>query len=615
MQKTGNGLMLKQILAKTIFLFLLFGGMTALPAQDVSLKASVNRNQVNVNQRFEYKIEVSGSSRSLPDPELPEFKGLNILSGPNVSTSIQIVNGAMSSSKTYSYYLYATAEGEFKIPAVALQVNGRQVKSNEITVTVSGKATAQGESGQQNARSTDEDMLGENLYLKALVSKTNVFQNEQIVVEYKLYFRVQVRSYNFEKLPANPGFWTEEFNMPSQPAISTEIVNGIQYNVATLRKVALFPTESGELSIEPLVVSVDALVKDRSRQRSLFDSFFDDPFGRSVRKVLASETVKVKVKPLPKNGKPAGFDGAVGKFTMQVRADKTQLKANEAVSVKVNLSGEGNVKLLQAPVLTTPPDMEKYDPKEKVTINNKGPVISGSREIEYILVPRFEGEYRINPVYFSYFDPGAGKYRTLKSNALNISVQPGDEVAGNIVSAGSLSKQEVELLGEDIRFIKQTTEFRSSGAPLYKSLYYYFAYLLPVLFIFAARRYRSHVDTLSSDRVLARRRRAGKITARHLAEAKSSMKKDPQKFYNVITRALQGFVSDKLNIDLTDFTAESVRNNLKNVGVKDSEIEEYQACLEESDMRQFAGMSTDTAELGAFFNRVKNILTKLEKYI
>jgi len=600
-----------------IILFLLI--CTGLFGQDVQITATVSKNQVTVDEPFEYKVEVSGKSSNLPDPGFPVFNNFAVLQGPSTSTSIQIINGRMSSAKGYSFYLQARQEGQFTIPSATLEADGKTLASNEITMTVSKSQTQPGTNtpvpGQP--RSTkDTEIAGENLYLKAELDKKNAYQNEQVTVTYKLYFRVNVRSYNFDKLPSNAGFWTEEYTLPSQPPINNEVINGAAYQVATLRKVALFPTQSGEITIEPLVVSVDALVKKQSRSRSLFDSFFDDPFGTTVRKSLASKSVTIRVKPMPENNHPVAFKNEVGRYNLTATVDKTELKLNEAASIKLTITGEGNIKLLKPPAVILPPDLEVYEPKETTTIKRDTGPISGSKTVEYIIVPRVAGSYHIKPIVLNYFDPNAGQYKTITSSALNLNVLQGAGGVGTMVSGSSLTKQEVALLGEDIRFIKETARFFTAGTKIYASWPYLLTYLVPLLGLIATFLYVKQREKLRSDQQLARKRKAGKIAAQHLTAARKVLKENTRyEFYRRIAQALQGFVSDRLNLQLTDFNAVAVRKNLEQVGVGIEEIKEYQDCLTESDFRQFAGGNVHLPEMKNFYERVKKILTRLERYI
>jgi oxygen tolerance protein BatD len=599
----------------TINIILLFLA-NSLFAQEYSIRASVNKNKVALNERFEYKLEISGKSTSLPNPKIPELKNFALVGGPNTSTSIQYVNGAMSASNTYSYILMPRNIGKHTIPNIVMEIDGEKYESNTITIEVV-KQKAQTQKKQSKAKtSTDQNLLGEKLYLKAQVDKRNVYQHEQILITYKLYFRASVRSYSFDKIPSTPGFWEEEFKLPGQPPISREIVNGVEYQVATLRQLALFPTQSGEFNIEPLSITVDAVVKRKKRSRSVFDSFFDDPFGQTVRQSLSSNSIKIKVKELPTNGKPINFNGIVGKYSMSLSSDKNQVRANDAVSLKLNIVGEGNIKLVVAPKLNVPPDLEVYDPKEKTNIKREKGKVTGQKNIEYIVVPRYEGDYTIKPVTLSYFDPKARKYKTLKTKAVELQVVGGVLSLGDISASTTLSKQEVELLGKDIRFIKEIAYFTKQGNKIYTNTMFLSGFVFPLILIGLAFGFKKHQVKLEGDVQFARRRKAGKIATKHLVHAKKYMNTETSKeFYKFMSKALQGFVSDKLSIDMTDFTVNSVKQNLEKIKVKEEEIKEYQDCLQESDYMQFAGKNSETTQMNTFFDKSKKCLTNLEKYI
>ena len=602
---------IKSILLYSLTIILYIANISA---QDVELKATVNKNKVSLNETFEYKIEISGKSMNLPDPKFPAFEDLAILSGPNSSTNIQWINGKMTSSKIYSFYMQAQIIGTIKIEPASIESDGNEIFSNDISIEVVKGSVKQDEPTKKIESRKDANILGGNLYLQTNVSKRSVYQNEQIIVTYILYFKTSVRSCGFEKLPSNPGFWMEEFKIPAQPVIEEEIINGVKYSKAVLRKIALFPTQSGELTIEPLSVSVEALEKRRSR--SIFDSFFDDPFGKTVRKVLNTKPVTIKVIPVPKTNQPANFNGAVGQYTLSLASDKTQVKANEAISIKINLSGEGNIKLVNPPEVSFPSDFEVYDPKQQTTIEREGSTIKGRKTVEYIVVPRYKGNYTIKPLSFSYFNPRSKKYKILTTKPIQINVLQGDQTLTAITPGAGLSKQEVELLGRDIRFIKEETKFYQIGDKIYNNWLYWISYLFPVIGLVVSLFYRRQKELIQKDLRLARRRKAGKIAAMHLTEAREALKPDKEKeFYKAVSYALQGFVSDKLNIQMTDFNSISVQKNLQKVGVGKEEIDEYQSCLEQSDFMQFAGGKSDISDMKDFYNQVKVILTKLEKYI
>jgi hypothetical protein len=600
------------------FLILIF--ITAgLSAQDVRIKAGVDKNQVDVNGQFQYSVEVSGKSTSLPDVAFPDFKDFYVLSGPNSSTSIQWINGAMTSSKTFSYYLRPRKEGKLKIGKSSITYKGKTITSDEIIVTVkTGAVSSQpGQSAAAPKSRRDADIAGESLYLKTEVSKRNVYLGEQIIIKYKLYFRMNVRGFNIDKMPSNAGFWAEEFKMPSQPVIENEVVNGINYNVAVIKKTALFPTQCGELTMEPMQATLEAVVRSKRRSRSLFDSFFDDPFGRTVQKTISSKPVTIKVKPLPKKNKPLSFRGAVGNYNFNVSVDKKEVNANEAISMKIKLNGSGNIKLAELPKAQIPPDIEKYEPKITSKIHNEGNIISGSKTAEYILIPRIAGQYQIKPIVFSYFDPVKKGYKTISSGDISLNILKG---SGTRIAFGrqadNMPHQAVALIGQDIRYIKEYSHFNLIGFRPYISLKFWISIFAALLLFGGFYIYNDYQSRLSGNEQLARRKKAGKIAARQLSEAKKQLNaKNQSMFYKAVSQALQGFVQDKLNIELTDFSAVNVKTVLKQKGISDEEIKEYLNALEESDFRQFANISASLDERNELFEQAKSALTKLEKWI
>ncbi len=593
-----------------------------LIAQDISIRAYVSKNRVGLNEQFQYSVEVSGKSTSLPNPKFPAFSDFYVLSGPNSSTSIQWVNGAMSSSKTASFYLQPRKQGKFIIGKASVTYKGKTLQSRPITITVvKGNASAAAppsKSKKAPVRRSDADIAGSSLYLKAHVSRRNVYIGQQILVTYKLYFRVQVRGYNWDKTPSNAGFWTEDFQLPSQPVIEQEIVNGINYNVAVLKKEALFPTQTGTLTIEPLRIKVEAAIRSRRRGRSLFDDFFNDPFfSQTVQKSLASNPVKITVLPLPEKGKPADFTGAVGQFRLNLSTDKQQARVNEAIALRMTLQGKGNIKLADLPKVPIPPDLEQYEPKVSTKLNKQHNSISGKKTAEYILVPRVEGQFQIKPVHFSFFDPLQKKYKTITTRPIMLTILKGKQQPGLAGAAGNnYSREEVTLLGQDIRFIKEFSVFHPIGYRPYWTLSFWL-FVLGVLILFILfELYDEHQARLLGDERLARRHKAGKLAAKQLARAKALLLSEDQTgFYKAISTALQGFVRDKLNIELTEFNNSNIKSKFNERGIPEEETGAYLSVLEESDFRQFANIKSERSERQAFYEKAKMILTRLEKWI
>ncbi|MBN1408288.1 MAG: protein BatD [Calditrichaceae bacterium] len=585
-------------------------------AQDVSLKATVSANVMTVDDRFEYSVEVAGKSTSLPDVEFPDFKDFYILSGPNSSTSIQFINGSMTSSKTLSFIMQPKAEGKFTIGKAAIEVNGETYTSNAINITVQ-KGSAKPQQPQQQAPKNREDpeVSGQDLFLKTEVSRTNAYIGQQITVEYKLYFRVNIRNYERPKPPKNAGFWTEDLEVPKRPRQETEVVNGIAYNIATIHKIALFPTQVGELTVDPMQIKLEVLVKNQ-RRRSFFDSFFDDPFGRTVQKTVVGKPVKINVKALPVSGKPADFNGAVGDFRFDVSVDKTETATNEAIALKLKLRGQGNIKLVELPKPDIASSIEQYDPKLSTNIENAN-TISGSKTAEYILIPRVEGEYEIRPIEFSYFNPNTKKYNTITSKPIRLKINKGSGPSLAVgAQGGQFTRQEVALLGKDIRFIKEFTEFHRINKKPYLSFQFIGTLLMGVILFTGFIFYNNYQVKLTGNEYLARSRRAGKYASKQLAEAKKKiLSPDDGEFYKAVSLALQGFVRDKLNIELTDFSVVNVRAALEKRKINPQEINEYIAILEESDLRQYANISASSDDKVTLYNKAKDILTKFEKWM
>ncbi len=606
---------------KYIIAFIFVAAVNSI-AGGVTIKASVSANPVGLNDNFQYSIEISGSSMSLPSVNFPNLSNFYILSGPNTSTSMQWINGKMTSSKTYTYILQPKKVGTITIGPATAKSGGQSIASNVIRLkVVKGAPSTVANKGKRAVKNvTDTSVSGSRIFMKTSVSKRNAYVGEEIDVEYKLYFNVSIRSYNLENVPANAGFWNEDFEMPRQPVIHSEIVNGINYNVAVIRKTALFPTRAGKLTIEPITVTLETVVRNRkSRRNGFFDSFFDDPFNTKViKKVVSSKPVSVNVQIPPKENRPADFNGAVGNYNFSVTSDKNKVNVNEAVSLKIKLSGTGNIKLIELPKPIVPPDMEQYEPKINSIIKRNGNKISGSKTAEYILIPRLGGDYTIKPLSFSFFNPKDKKYVTLRSNPLTIKVSgKGSAVSSPLSMGNSLNRSEVTLLGSDIRYIKnEKSRFKRIGAKPYMSSVFWgniFSALLLFLLVFV---YYEKKSKMEGNIKLVRSKKAGKIASKTLTKAKKILSSgNDAEYFKAISAALRVFVQDKLYIDLTDFTTPKVNKALKEKGIPVDQVEEYIKVLEESDFKQYANVASTMEEKRELFEKAKSILTKLEKWI
>ena len=585
-------------------------------AQGVSFTASVDKNQVAAGDQIEITFALNGSNGG-KNFRPPAFDNFVALSGPNQSTNMQFINGSMSTSVSYSYVIQAHAEGKFTIGAASIEINGKQLQSQPIVITVSKGAAPQSRQGQQSQSNDVDKQIADNLFLKITVDKARVYQGEQITATYKIYTRVNIVNYVVNKVPGLTGFWSEDLEVPKQIQLTNEVVNGKQFRVGVLKKVALFPQRSGTLELDPMDVECVVQVQTKRRSNDFFDQFFNDPFFGNTSNVnhkVRSEPLKVTVLPLPGENIPAGFSGAVGSYSMEAWLDKKQTKTNEAVTLKVKISGRGNLKLIEPPAINVPPDLDRYDPKISDNITNQGNLVSGSRTFEYLLIPRHPGEQKIASFPFSFFDTDKKSYATVRSPEFSLSVEQGTELLSTSVTG--IGKEDVKLLGEDIRFIKSGSfSLQRKGERLAGSPTFIILLLSPIGafigFVFYVRR---RAKVLGDVRAL-RNRKARKIAQRRLAEAKKFLaSKKREEFYAEVSRALWGFVSDKLGLPPAELSLEMVRSSLERGGVAADILARLTATIEQCEFARFAP-SADVAEMSGVYNEAADLISTIEEQI
>jgi len=575
-----------------------FGGVVALiivstssQAQNVSVTASVDRTRVGLNEDFALIVEISGGG----EPKLPDMNAFAALVGTSSSTNIQMINGRFSQSVTYHYTFFARTAGKFTIGAVEVESKGQIYRSQPIEIEVVAGATSASPQtppgagrGQVTPQGEASDLDG-NLFLEAKVDRRRVYQNEPVVVRYRIFTRLDIRNYGVASLPNYSGFWTEDFPMPQQPHMYNEVIDGLTYRVAEIKKTALFPQSVGRKVLEPLVLECEVQAP-RRRSRDIFDQFFDDPFfSRLARQRISSRPVEIEVLPLPEEGKPANFSGAVGNFSLTASVDRTQVKTNEAITLKVRASGAGNLKVLPNPSINLPADFEVYDPKVATNLSYENDQISGSKTWEYVVVPRFQGSHEMKPITLSYFDPRAKIYKTASTAPIIVTVEKGAGDFASVVGGGA-SKEDVRLLGQDIRFISTAAlPFKKINAVFYAQPLFLTIMMLPLAALLAAFVYQRHQEKLSTNVAYARSRRAGGMAQRQLAAAKKLLQKNEEKgFYAEVQRALMGFLGNKLNIAEAGLITDEVERILNEKQVKAEVIREYLDCLHACDFQRFA---------------------------
>jgi hypothetical protein len=590
----------------------LFLAAGLLRAQDGSFSTSVDRNQLALGEQFGITFALSGSSAG-NNFHPPAFTDFTVLSGPNQSTSMQFINGAVSSSVSYSYALQPRSEGTFTIGPATIEYGGKQLQSQPVTIRVT-KGGAAPKAGKQQESSEIGKQIGDNLFLKVVVDKSRVVQGEQITATYKIYTRVNVVNYGLSKLPSLTGFWSEDVEVPKQIQLATELVNGKQYRVGILKKVALFPQRSGTLDLDPMEVDCVVQVQTRKRSNDIFDQFFNDPFFGNVSNVnykVRSEPLKITVNPLPSENVPKGFAGAVGKFSMETWLDKRETKTNEPVTLKVKISGRGNLKLLEPPAVTVSTDIERYDPKMSDNIAKQGDQIAGSRTFEYLLIPRHPGDQTIPSFPFAFYDVEKRGYVALASPEFSLKVEKGTDLAAS--SATGISKEDVKLLGEDIRFIKSTDPaLARKGARFVGSPAFVVLSLSPVLAFVSFLAFVRRRERVLGDVKSLRNRKARKMAQRRLTEAKKYLAaKKREEFYAELSRALWGYIGDKLGIPPANLSLDTVRSTLESHQVPPETVSSLAATFEQCEFARFAP-SADSVEMESAYRKAIELISTIE---
>jgi len=543
--------------------------------------------------RLSFTVNQSGS-----DLQLPDLSNFDVLMGPSTSqsSSIQIINGKTTQSSSFSYIfiLRAKKEGKFNIRPASIKVDGNTYESNELTIQVV-KGQPQASAGQQGAGQDSEteqqaipsgNISKDNLFVKISVDKSNVSKGEQLIATIKLYISQNVPLNGFDevKIPSFEGFWTKDIDVPTQVSFNREVYNGKIYQVGVLKKTILFPQQTGNIRIDPFEIT--CLVRQRVRQQQgFFDDFFDN--YRIVKAKVVSEPVSIRVNEL--SNQPADFSGAVGNFSLSASLDKNSLKSNEAATLKLTINGSGNISLIKAPKIDLPQDFEAYEPKttERSNAGNNG--LNGSITFEYLFIPRFAGNFTIPSIDFVYFNPASKQFETKSTGDFKIRVEKGTEDANSSV-VSSFSKEDLRVIGKDIRYIKQNSpKLKPRGTSFYGTFEFYIIYLISiaafaVFYIINRKKIKEN-----SNVVLVRNKRANKVALKRLREASVFLKNNQaEKFYESVIKALWGYLSDKLAIPVSDLNRESAADNLLKKGVDQQAVSDLIRIIDDCEFARYA---------------------------
>lgn len=588
-------------------------------ASSQSFTASADRNTVAVGEQFQVNFVLTDGSGKNFSP--PDFAGFQITAGPMQSSNMSWVNGAYSQSITLTYYLLAKSEGNFKIGSASMNINGKNYTTNPFNITVT-KSQQRAQGNQQTDDGTG--ITSKNVFLRASANKTRVYRGESLTITYRLYTNISLLNLNLEKMPAFAGLWTSDIEVPQPYQFKNEVYEGVNYRVATIKKVVVFPQQSGKITIDAMKGEVTARIQTkRKRNTNQWDPFsvFDDPFfgGGQVQDVpvnIKSESIVLNVSELPANA-PASFTGSVGKFNMDAYIDKPQTKANESVTLKLKISGSGNLKLIDAPTLNMPPDIETYDPKTAENINVTEGGASGNKTFEYLLIPRHEGNYTIEPIEFSYFDLNSKSYISIKSKPFTLKVAKGDgSSAAAVIDASDLAnKSDVAVIGKDIRFIKTNPVVFSKGEGSFFGSIGFFALLfLPFVLIGGAVFYRNRLLQMQGNVALMKSKGATKMARRRLAEAAKYLKENKNElFYDEAGKALWGYLSDKLVIPLSDLSKDAAVSKLRERNISEELILKLTSTLDMCEFARFAPTAASAPQV--IYDDSLDVILKLESQL
>lgn len=562
------------------------------------------------------------NSQDIKDFRAPTIKGFDVLMGPSRSqqSSIQIINGkrTSNSSTAFTYILLAGNPGTYTIPAASVEVNGEKVFSNAISIKVLPQDQTSGNSGNNGGGSASSSrsqaagsrISANDLFITATASKTTVHEQEAILLTYKVYTVVNLRQL-YGKMPDLKGFHTQEVELPQQKTFTLEHYKGRNYNTTVWSQYVLFPQQTGKLEIPS--ITFDGVVAQQTISDDPFDAFFNGGGYVEVKKKITTPKVVINVQLLP--AKPAGFSGAVGEFKLASSINATDVKTNDAVTIKLTLSGTGNMKLIGTPEVKFPQDFEIYDPKvtDDYKLTNSG--LTGTKTFEYLAIPRHAGNFTIPAIEFTYFDLKSNSYKTLKTEAYNLKVAKGQGNADQVISDFT-NKESVKMLGKDIRFIKLgDSSLRPKGDFFFGTVGYYLCYLIPLLlFVVFAVIYRqkalenanvAKVKTKKANKVATRRMKlAGKL----LAENKKN------EFYDEVLKALWGYISDKLSIPVSQLSKDNIEAELTNYGVQEALIAEFIGVLNECEYARYAPGNENEA-MDKVYSASVEVISKMENSI
>jgi hypothetical protein len=586
--------------------------------QDVQVTASIGSDSVGVQDQFQLTVTVSGKdSGDAEPPRVASFKGFRIVSGPNVSTQFQWINGRTSSSKSFIYVLLPEKEGQFTIDPVEIRAGGKAFRTQplQIRVTSAPKSSTPQRKGSINPldpfeQLDEEDNLrssktaADSVLVRAELNRNSVYPGQQVILSYRIYTQVGISGVQLQESPPLSGFWVEDLEVDKQPKATRQVLNGREYLVFTAKKQALFATATGTLRIPSSIFAISAETRGN----------FLGVFGRPETLYRRTQEISLDVKPLPVAGRPPGFNNAVGSFSLNSSVDKTQVATGEAVALHVKLEGQGNLKMIPDIPVPSLPDFTVYSSKRADAIHPSAEgQISGSKIWENVIVPKSPGRQTIPSLSFSFFNAEQNKYETVATAPINLNVVRGADTPGFSGLPGS-NKQDLVRRGTDINFIKLSAgSFERSGISYFGMVWLCILGAIPLAFNAGIMIYQKRHSKIYGDTGYIRSRKARRKALGRLTTAEKQGKTDARSFYDQAAAALSGYLSDRFAFTEIELTGDHLERALSRNSVPGGIMEETKACLQECDFGRFVSPSSSPDKMRELAARIRENIEALEK--
>jgi hypothetical protein len=605
-------------LKNKLYIFLLFISSLAI-AQTPTFIAQVSKTKVAVNEVFQIAFTLNGSGNNLVYPNLNDF---NIYSGPNQSQSMSMVNGNISQSITLSIFIAAKKEGKFTIGAATVMSGNQKLETKPIVIEVTKAATQQqqnqGSQGTQAQQKQEKnqyasEISNDDLFVRSFLNKSKCYKGEQLHLSHKIYSRYQIIDFGPKQLTKSfEGFWNQVDLNKGNFTMKTEVLNGINYYVLEIYNTYLFAQRTGEIKIDPIEVECVVRRQAKRQPRNIFEQFFGTAGYEDVGMIVKSKSLKVDVQELPSEHKPIEFSGAVGDFGYKVELDKNQIKANEAINLKITVNGKGNIKLIEPLKLNLPESFESYDPKINENVKTVGGV-SGSIIYNYLIIPREKGEFTINNLNFNYFNPDKKQYVSIPSPDLKLTVLEGDASSAQIVSPNKKGIKESE---NDIRYIKTgDLGLQKKDAEFFSSTMHYLLLIFPTLLFFGGLFFvRQHIKA-NSDITAVKERKAAKLAKKQLTVAEKHMQTNSKDaFFTEVLNALNKYIGDKFALPIADLSKYKIKEMLLYKNVKEETANHLIETLNTCEYAKYAPSSV-TGDLKQVYQDTIELISQIEEQI